>query len=126
MTREFAGSGRGWWKSASSAGRRLRSCCAGIFRIRLLRDPEDPATWPDYAALTPHLAATAAHLASVGGVDEPDRFRGLLDRWCWFRRVLGPDHPDTLRTAGNLAAHLRALGGDAEAERLEEDIRRGR
>ena len=27
-----------------------------------------------------------------------------------YRRVLGEDYPDTLRTAGNLAADLRALG----------------
>jgi hypothetical protein len=26
------------------------------------------------------------------------------------RQVLGPDHPDTLRSEGNLAADLRALG----------------
>ena len=26
------------------------------------------------------------------------------------RRVLGEDHPDTLRSANNLAADLRALG----------------
>ena len=37
------------------------------------------------------------------------------------RRVLGDDHPDTLRTVGNLASDLRALG-DAEAARtLNED-----
>jgi hypothetical protein len=27
-----------------------------------------------------------------------------------YRRVLGDDHPHTLRSAGNLAADLRALG----------------
>jgi hypothetical protein len=31
-------------------------------------------------------------------------------------RVLGPDHPDTLRSANNLAVDLRALGQAAELD----------
>ena len=37
------------------------------------------------------------------------------------RRVLGDDHPDTLTSANNLAADLRALGEHAAARELDED-----
>jgi hypothetical protein len=37
--------------------------------------------------------------------------------------VLGDDHPDTLESASNLAADLRALGRDDEANQLEEWVR---
>jgi hypothetical protein len=37
------------------------------------------------------------------------------------RRVLGPEHPDTLRTMENLANSLSELGRYAEAEKLERD-----
>jgi hypothetical protein len=35
--------------------------------------------------------------------------------------VLGQDHPDTLASAGNLAADLRALGETQAARELDED-----
>jgi hypothetical protein len=35
--------------------------------------------------------------------------------------VLGEDHPETLRTAGNLAADLRSLGEHQAARELDED-----
>ena len=37
------------------------------------------------------------------------------------RRVLGEDHPHTLTSASNLAAHLRALGDHKRACHLDED-----
>ncbi|WP_235502896.1 tetratricopeptide repeat protein, partial [Kitasatospora sp. Root187] len=37
------------------------------------------------------------------------------------RRTLGDDHPDTLRSAHNLAAVLHSLGEHTEARRLDED-----
>ena len=37
------------------------------------------------------------------------------------RRVLGDDHPDTLASASNLAADLRALGEHEQARALDED-----
>jgi hypothetical protein len=40
-----------------------------------------------------------------------------------LERLLGPDHPDTLNTANNLALDLRALGRNDEAQALEIDIR---
>jgi hypothetical protein len=37
------------------------------------------------------------------------------------RRVLGPDHPHTLRSANSLAADLRALGEVQAARELDQD-----
>ncbi|MDT7597746.1 MAG: hypothetical protein QOJ06_3292 [Pseudonocardiales bacterium] len=37
------------------------------------------------------------------------------------RRVLGHDHPDTLRVAHNLAAGLSAIGEHQQARQLDED-----
>jgi hypothetical protein len=37
------------------------------------------------------------------------------------RRVLGHDHPDTLRVAHNLAAGLSAMGEHQQARQLDED-----
>ncbi|MGH3686544.1 MAG: tetratricopeptide repeat protein [Pseudonocardiaceae bacterium] len=39
------------------------------------------------------------------------------------RRVLGDGHPHTLASASNLAAGLRALGREDEANQLEEWVR---
>ena len=36
--------------------------------------------------------------------------------------MLGEDHPDTLRTANNLAVDLRNLGEHQAARELDEDI----
>jgi TIR domain/Tetratricopeptide repeat len=99
-------------------------------------DPEDPANWPGYAALAPHVLATAplgdhspasrqltldttwylqAHGDSHGSraVSEP-----LLDRW---RSILGPDHPDTLTAATRLTFTLLFLGETEPARALGED-----
>jgi hypothetical protein len=39
------------------------------------------------------------------------------------RRVLGPDHPDTLFSATNLTITLRTLGQDDQARQLQEWVR---
>ena len=38
------------------------------------------------------------------------------------RRVLGPEHPDTLATIGNLASSLGDQGKHAEAEQMEREL----
>jgi hypothetical protein len=99
-------------------------------------DPENPANWPGYAALAPHVLATAplgdrspagrqltldttwylqAHGDSHGSraLGEP-----LLDRW---RSILGPDHPDTLAAAIRLALIRTSLGETEPARALGED-----
>jgi hypothetical protein len=99
-------------------------------------DPEDPTSWPGYAALAPHvLAAAPLADASPAGrhlVLDTTRYleaRGdshasravaeqLLDRW---RSVLGPDHPDTLTVAGTLILALISVGEVESACALGED-----
>ncbi|SDY84689.1 Tetratricopeptide repeat-containing protein [Geodermatophilus africanus] len=99
-------------------------------------DPEDPACWPAYAQLAPHVLATAplGDSSSDGRhlvLDTTDylQARGdvhgsrvvceeLLDRW---RSVLGPDHPDTLTAASTLMAALDQLGEKDAARTLGED-----
>ena len=39
-----------------------------------------------------------------------------------MRRVLGEEHPDTLRSANNLATSLSGQGKHAEAERIEREV----
>ncbi|MGH3779390.1 MAG: tetratricopeptide repeat protein [Pseudonocardiaceae bacterium] len=53
---------------------------------------------------------------SVGGAIQLDE-----DTLTRYRRVLGNDHPDTLRSAHNLAVGLRALGEHEQARELGED-----
>src|SRR4051812_26613821 len=83
--------------------------------------PENPASWPSYTQLTPHVLATSplADLSSVGRRLVLDTIRylqakgdssgsravcaPLLDRW---REVPGPDHPDTLTAASDLTVAL--------------------
>ena len=38
------------------------------------------------------------------------------------RRILGPDHPDTLFSASNLAHDLRELGRYTEARDIDQDV----
>jgi tetratricopeptide (TPR) repeat protein len=103
-------------------------------------DPDEPATWPVYRRLTPHVQAVTSGLADRPGVTEPATFRRLLlgasrylfvtaqypaakqlvgdahERWT---AALGEDHPDTLRALSNLAANVRALGDFEQALSLK-------
>ncbi|HEV3496742.1 MAG TPA: FxSxx-COOH system tetratricopeptide repeat protein, partial [Actinomycetes bacterium] len=99
-------------------------------------DPEDPTSWPGYAALAPHvLAAAPLADASPAGrhlVLDTTRYleaRGdspgsravaeqMLDRW---RSNLGPDHPDTLTAASTLVLALTSVGEVELARALGED-----
>jgi hypothetical protein len=99
-------------------------------------DPDDPATWPGYAQLAPHVLATAplAHSIPAGRRLVLDTARylqvhgdssgsravseQLLERW---RSVLGPDHPDTLSAASSLTRALVQLGELEPARALGED-----
>jgi hypothetical protein len=99
-------------------------------------DPEDPAGWAGYAALAPHVLATApvGDHSAAGRQVVLDTIRYLLargdvhgsrcvgeqelDRW---RAILGADHPDTLAGAITLTLALFGLS-EAEASRaLGED-----
>ncbi|ADB74140.1 FxSxx-COOH system tetratricopeptide repeat protein [Geodermatophilus obscurus] len=99
-------------------------------------DDDDPASWPTYAQLAPHMLATAplSDRSSAGrrlvldtirylqahGDIHASRTVGepLLDRW---RAVLGPDHPDTLTAATRLTSALVHLGEAEPARALGED-----
>ena len=41
---------------------------------------------------------------------------------CARRRVLGEEHPDTLASAGNLAASLSKQGKYTDAERIQREV----
>ncbi|MCA1675320.1 MAG: tetratricopeptide repeat protein, partial [Actinobacteria bacterium] len=117
-----------------------------VVAVRLLRGavPADPwnnlPTWSDWWHLLPHVLAatdTSRHLEGAGedvtwlldtaasylhtrgepGPARPLFERALTDR----RRTLGEDHPDTLRSANNLAFDLGALGEYERARQLDED-----
>jgi hypothetical protein len=94
-------------------------------------DPEDPASWPGYARLAPHVLATAplGDRAPAGRRPVLDTIRYLqvhgdthasravseqvLDRW---RVILGPDHPDVLTVASRLIFTL-IYAGEAQPSR---------
>jgi len=103
-------------------------------------DPHQAANWAAYGRLAPHILAasplgdarqdsrvllvrTITYLLNAG-----DAARSLAlelhERW---RRVLGPDHPDTLTAAASLTATLIYLGKDEQAQVVGEDaLRRAR
>jgi TIR domain-containing protein/tetratricopeptide repeat protein len=101
--------------------------------------PENPASWPTYTQLTPHVLATSplGDLSSAGRRLVLDTIRylqakgdssgsqavcaPLLDRW---REVLGPDHPDTLTAATSLTLALFSIGEGELARALGEDTLR--
>ncbi|WP_230202861.1 FxSxx-COOH system tetratricopeptide repeat protein [Parafrankia discariae] len=101
--------------------------------------PLDPASWPVWAALGPHLLHAYTRL---GGADDPHRLRYATDGFCFhlYARgdypaahtlatylyqqntgLLGDDHPDTLTSAYTLAVALFARGDAQGARMLNED-----
>jgi hypothetical protein len=100
--------------------------------------PQDPASWPRWAEIIPHLLSAPAL-----ETDEQDEdLRHGLDNAGWYlfwrgdaatrrqlyeasfrRRVrsLGPDHRDTLASAGGLAFAINELGDHARALELQQD-----
>ena len=91
-------------------------------------DWQDPAGWPGWRMLLPHIDALASHappdtdtqgtaylLNQAGlfldGQGQPGRAAGHLQRALADRlRVLGADHPDTLGSRNNLAYAWQAAG----------------
>ena len=116
-----------------------------VWAVRLLRaavppDPEDPAAWPAWRRLMPHvLVATdpgralddvavevgwllhhAARFLQARG--EQESARALLeDAHDLYRRRLGPDDPQTVAAARALADNLSVLGRHEQARRLQND-----
>ena len=93
-----------------------------------LPDWQDPAGWPGWRMLLPHIDALASHappdtdtqdtaylLNQAGlfldGQGQPGRAAGHLQRaLAGGVRVLGADHPDTLASRNNLAAAYQDAG----------------
>ena len=99
-------------------------------------DMPNPATWPRWARLTPHVLA--ADLAATGN----PALRQLAGDTCWYllergdirtahdlasglsqhwRDRLGEDHPHTLTAAHYLARALLEMGRHAESRDLNQD-----
>ena len=71
--------------------------------------------------MTGQVSGVASHLRALG---EHERARQLdEDTLTRRRRVLGEDHPDTLKSANNLVRDLHALGEHQQAHQLEEYVR---
>ena len=105
-----------------------------------LPDWEDPAGWPAWRVLLPHIDALASHtppdadtettaylLNQAGlfllGQGQPARAAGHLQRALADRqRVLGQDHPDTLSSRNNLAGAYQAAGDLGRAIPLFEQV----
>ena len=129
---------------SSAEQAQVRRAALHLVASATLQDPDVPASWPAYAALTPHIQALSGPLYDdrVDRDAEPEAFRRLLvdaTRYLHqsgqyatgrqlvetaYRRwavALGNDHPDTMRSANNLAACLWSLGDIAGAHALDED-----
>ena len=103
-----------------------------------LPDWQDPAGWPGWRMLLPHIDALASHappdtdtqdtaylLNQAGlfldGQGQPGRAAGYLQRALADReRVLGADHPQTLGSRNNLAYAWQAAGDLGRAVPLYE------
>ncbi|MCM3887447.1 FxSxx-COOH system tetratricopeptide repeat protein [Frankia sp. R82] len=117
----------------------LTTTTARLLAAATPNSPRDPATWPGWAALGPHLLHA---LTSLEGTEDPHGLRRAANRFCWHlyargdrtaahtlatrlhqqnTRLLSPDHHDTLDTAITLAAIHAALGEHQAARALDED-----
>ena len=101
-------------------------------------DLQDPAGWPGWRMLLPHIDALANHappdtdtqdtarLLNETGLflnaqGQPSRAAAYLERaLAGYARVLGADHPDTLTSRNNLATAYEAAGGLGRAIPLYE------
>ena len=99
-----------------------------------LPDSDDPADWPAWRMLLPHIDALAsrappdagtedtAYLLNQAGVfldgqGQPGRAAGNFQRALADReRVLGADHPDTLTSRNNLAGAYESAGGPGRGD----------
>ena len=89
---------------------------------------QDPACWPGWRMLLPHIDALASHAPPNTDTDttafilnqaglfledqgQPGRAAGHLQRaFADYMRVLGPDHPATLGSRNDLAGAYRGVG----------------
>jgi hypothetical protein len=95
-------------------------------------DPADPANWPGWAQIMPHLLAAGLspdsrelaryacwYLLARGDADTAyDLASDMYRQW---RQQLGPDDPDTLSAAHYLTGALRRMGRFGDARSLDEN-----
>jgi len=102
-----------------------RRAAAAVIGAALPSDPDDPASWPVFAALLPH--AQAALDPASYGMDKLARYLGASGSYAAAlavqRQVLhaweetrGAEHPDTLTARANLA-YWTGEAGDAAGAR---------
>src|SRR5271166_2201282 len=113
-----------------------RKCTEAILAASNPRDPDNPATWPRWARLMPHLLA-----ADLAATDSPG-LRQVACNACWYllmrvdtrtaydlardlrqqwRDRLGEDDEHVLTAAYFLAWALQDMGRPAEARDLDQD-----
>ncbi|WP_431883415.1 FxSxx-COOH system tetratricopeptide repeat protein [Micromonospora gifhornensis] len=113
-----------------------RAFASGLLAMAAPTDTDDPAFWPQWAALAPHLIAadpaTSPHPplreAACGLVlyllrraelhTAHTLVRDLYQSW---QRLLGPDHPHTLKAATEYAHARYTLGAIREAHEIVTD-----
>jgi Tetratricopeptide repeat len=116
----------------------LEHMAARLLTAAKLGAPEDRSNWQLWAQIVPHLLSASA----LANVEEDDDLRRRLDDAGWYlfwrgdaatrrrlyedsyrRRLLslGPDHRDTLASAGGLAYAMSELGGLKYALELQQD-----
>jgi transcriptional regulator with XRE-family HTH domain len=114
----------------------IRACAEALLAASDPGDMANPATWPQWARLTPHVLA-----ADLAVTDTP-ALRELAGDTCWYllergdtrtahelasglhqhwRDRLGQDHPHTLLAAHYLAWTLLEMGRHAESRDLNHD-----
>ena len=121
---------------SADRGRELGKLAVALLSAEHPGDPHDPAHWPAYLRLAPHVLATghlgdqdvagrALMLDTVQYLTARGETRAsrviaeeLLTRW---RRVLGPEHPATLTLASILTGALAWLGEGRRACELGQE-----
>jgi tetratricopeptide (TPR) repeat protein len=119
--------------------RTLEQTVARLLAAATLGVPDDQFNWPKWAQIVPHLLSAPA----LANVDEDEALRHRLDEAGWYlfwrgdaaarrqlyedsyrRRMLslGPDHLDTLKSAGGLAYAMNELGEHERALELQQEI----
>ena len=119
--------------------RTLEQTVARLLAAARLDTPDDQSSWQMWAQIVPHLLSAPA----LANVDEDEALRRRLDDAGWYlfwrgdatarrqlyegsyrRRTLslGPDHRDTLASAGGLAYAMNELGDHERALELQQEI----
>jgi len=105
--------------------RAWRQAAQSVIEAALPEDPQQPGTWPAYAALLPH--AEVALPAESPGMGQITSYLGFSGGYATARELsrqvararqqaLGSEHPDTLHARANLA-NWTGEAGDAAAAR---------